>query len=374
MKNLFITTLIFGLLLFTNSAFAQKDVEKSFSVKSDDNLNLSTSMGNITIDTWNKNEVNVIVKNILESDIDLLSMEQNGNSIEVVFEGDDSDNVEFEIMIPSELNLELSTGGGNIELKSDLKGMIDASTAGGNISTKNINGIADISTAGGNINVGNVNKSADISTAGGNIRVGNITGTADISTAGGNIHVSSISNSADISTAGGNISIGNIDGNADVSTAGGNISVDKVSGSAEISTAGGNIKLDGANGTVEANTGAGNIKLKNIKGSVEANTGAGNIYAELIPKGNNNSELNSGVGDITLKVPETASVTIVATIQVLMWSGDESDLDNINSDFTPTKIDRSKGRKQIEVTYELNGGGNIIELNVALGNINIQKL
>ena len=251
---------------------------------------------------------------------------------------------------------------------------LDASTAGGNISTKNINGKADISTAGGNINMGDVNNNADISTAGGNIKVGNITGTADISTAGGNIKVSSVSNSADISTAGGNISIGNIDGNADVSTAGGNISVDKVSGSAEISTAGGNIKLDGATGTVEANTGAGNIKLINIKGSVEANTGAGNIYAELIPEGNNNSELNSGVGDITLKVPETASVTIVATIQVLMWSGDESDLDNINSDFTPTKIDKNKGRKQIEVTYELNGGGNKIELNVALGNINIQKL
>lgn len=374
MKNLFITTLIFGLLLFANSVFAQQDVEKSFSVKSDDNFNLSTSMGNITIDTWDKNEVNVIAKNILESETDLLSMEQNGNSIEVVFEGEDSDEVEFEVMIPSDLNLELSTGGGNIELKSDLKGKIHASTAGGNISTKNINGKADISTAGGNIKMGDINNNADISTAGGNVKVGNITGTADISTAGGNIKVSSVSNSAIISTAGGNISIGNIDGNADVSTAGGNISVDKVSGSAEISTAGGNIKLDGATGTVEANTGAGNIKLINIKGSVEANTGAGNIYAELIPKGNNNSELNSGVGDITLKVPETASVTIVATIQVLMWSGDESDLDNINSDFTPTKIDKNKGRKQIEVTYELNGGGNIIELNVVLGNINIQKL
>jgi len=374
MKNLFITTLIFGVLLFTNSVFAQKDVEKSFSVKSDDNLNLSTSMSNIIVDTWNKNEVNVIAKNILESEMNLLSMNKSGNSVEVVFEGDDSDNVEFEVMIPTELNLDLVTGGGNIDLKSDLTGKINVSTAGGNISTKNINGKADISTAGGNIKMGDVNSNADISTAGGDIKVGSINGMADISTAGGNIKVSSVNNSADISTAGGNISIGSIDGNADVSTAGGNISVDIVSGSAEISTAGGNINLDGATGIVEANTGAGNIKLKNINGSVEANTGAGNIYAELIPEGNKNSELNSGVGNITLKVPETASVTIVATIQVLMWSGDESDLDNINSDFTPTKIDRSKERKQIEVTFELNGGGNKIELNVALGNINIHKL
>ncbi len=374
MKNLFITTLIFGVLLFANSAFAQKDFEKSFTVNSSDNLSLSTSMGNIVIDTWDKNEVNVIAKNILESEMNLLSMNKSGNIVKVIFEGDESDDVEFEVMIPVELNLDLSTGGGNISLKSDLKGKIDASTAGGNISTKNINGQADISTAGGNINLGDVNSNADISTAGGDIKVGSINGLADISTAGGNINVGAVNNSADISTAGGNISIGNIDGNADVSTAGGNISVDKVSGGADISTAGGNIKLDGATGVVEANTGAGNMKLKNIKGSIDANTGAGNIYVELIPEGNNNSELNSGVGNITLKVLETASVTIVATIQVMMWSGDESDLDNINSDFTPTKIDRSKERKQIEVIYELNGGGSKIELNVALGNINIQKL
>jgi len=374
MKNLFITTLIIGVLLFANSAFAQKDVEKSFTVNSSDNLSLSTSMGNIAIDTWDKDEVYVIAKNILESEMNLLSMNKSGNIIKVIFEGDESDDVEFEIMIPAELNLDLSTGGGNISLKSDLKGKIDASTAGGNISTKNINGEADISTAGGNINLGDVNSNADISTAGGDIKVGSINGLADISTAGGNINVGAVNNSADISTAGGNISIGNIDGNADVSTAGGNINVDKVSGDADISTAGGNIKLDGATGIIEANTGAGNMKLKDIKGSIDANTGAGNIYAELIPEGNKNSELNSGVGNITLKVPETASVTIVATIQVMMWSGDESDLDNINSDFTPTKIDRSKERKQIEVIYELNGGGSKIELNVALGNINIQKL
>ncbi len=374
MKKLFITTLIFGVLLFANSAFAQKDVKKSFNVKSNDNLSLSTSMGNIVIDTWAKNEVNVIAKNILESEMELLSMEQSGNKIEVIFEGDDSDDVEFEVMIPAELNLDLSTGGGNINLNNDLKGKIDASTAGGNISTKNINGIADISTAGGNIKMGDINNNADISTAGGDIKVGSINGVADISTAGGNIKVGSVSNSADISTAGGNISIGNIDGNADVSTAGGNISVDKVTGGADISTAGGNIKLEGATGNVDANTGAGNMKLKNIKGSIDANTGAGNIYAELIPEGNNNSELNSGVGNITLKVPENSNVTIIATLAVLVWDDSKDDLDYIKSDFTPTEVKKIGDKKQIQVIYKLNGGGNKIELNVALGNISIQKL
>ncbi len=83
--------------------FAQKDVEKSFTVNSNDNLSLSTSMGNIVIDTWNKNEVNVIAKNILESEMNLLSMNKSGNIVKVIFEGDESDDIEFEVMIPSRI-------------------------------------------------------------------------------------------------------------------------------------------------------------------------------------------------------------------------------------------------------------------------------
>ena len=374
MKYVSIKTLIISVMLIATSAFAQQDVEKTFSVKSSDNFILSTSMGNISIATWNKNEVNVIVKNILDSEVNLLSMKQSGNKVEVKFKGDDSDNLRYEVKIPADLNIELATGGGNINLNNDLNGKIDASTAGGNISTKNINGMVDISTAGGNIKLGDINNNADISTAGGDIKVGSINGLADISTAGGNIKVGSVNNSADISTAGGNIGIGKIDGDADVSTAGGNISISEVSGSADISTGGGNIKLEGATGLVETNTGAGNIKLKNIKGSIEANTGAGNIYAELIPEGSKNSELNSGVGNITLKVPETAKVTIVATVQVQMWNEDESDLQNIKSDFAPTTVNRYGNKKRIEAIFKLNGGGNKIELNVGMGEISINKL
>ncbi|MCW8804150.1 MAG: hypothetical protein OQK57_07105, partial [Ignavibacteriaceae bacterium] len=98
------------------------------------------------------------------------------------------------------------------------------------------------------------------------------------------------------------------------------------------------------------------------------------IYAELYPEGNVKSELNTAVGNITLKVPDNAKTTIIATFAVPVWSGDEGDLDNIKSDFTPTEIKRNKEKKQIEVIYKLNGGGPAIELNVAMGEIEIRKL
>ncbi len=392
MKSKHLTAIAITLLLSAIiSITAAQDQKKSFTVKSGDMLEVSTRMGNITIDTWDKNEVNVVVKNVIDSEIALLTMVQNGNKVEVIFEGEDSYHIEFDISIPSKFDLELSTGGGNITLKNDLDGKIDASTAGGNISMKNIKGEADISTAGGNIKVGDINSKADISTAGGNIKVGdinsdadistaggdmkigNINGMADISTAGGNIKIGYIKGGADVSSAGGNISVDNIGGNADISTGGGNVKVGSVSGSAELNTGGGNISLEAATGKVEVNTGAGNINLENIKGGIEANTGAGNIYAKLIPDGESVSELNTGVGNITLYVPASAKVTIVVTAHVQMWD-DESELQNIKSEFAPTTVNRYRNKKQIEVTFELNGGGSKIELNVALGEIEIKKL
>ena len=369
-----------------------QDQNKSFTVNNGDLLDVSTRMGNITIDTWDKNEVNVIVKNVIDSEIDLLTMVQTGNKVEVKFKGDDSDRIEFNISIPSKLDLDLSTGGGNISLKNDLDGKLDASTAGGNISVNNIIGKADISTAGGNIKVGDINSKADISTAGGNIKVGdinddadittaggdikigNINGKADVSTAGGNVIIGFIKGGADVSSAGGNISVENIGGNADISTGGGNVKVGNVTGSAELNTGGGNISLEAATGKVEVNTGAGNISLQDIKGSIEANTGAGNIKAKLVPDGKSVSELNSGVGNITLYVPESAKVTIVATVNVPVWDDDESELQNIKSEFAPTNVNRYRNKKQIEATFNLNGGGSKIELNVAMGEIEINKL
>jgi hypothetical protein len=359
---------------FTLTGLSQTKKEATFTVVSGDLLNVSLKQGDINIVTGSGKEVKVVAKNIEEDELSLLTMEQKAGKLEIKFKGEDSNNFELELTIPSEMNLDLSTGGGNVSIKGDLKGTADLRTGGGNISVENINGKTDFSTAGGNVSVGDINGDADLSSAGGEMKAGLITGKTKISTAGGSITVVSVSSSAEISTAGGNIQIGDIGGKVEASTAGGNIKVGNVTGSAEISTAGGNIELEGANGEVEASTAAGNVNLKNIKGSVEANTAAGNIYAELSPEGNVKSELNTAVGNINLKVPENAKATITANVSVLVWSGDDSDLDNIKSDFTPSDVKRNKEKKQIEVTYNLNGGGPTIELNVAMGQIEIRKL
>ncbi len=359
---------------FTLTVLSQTKKEATFTVSAGDLLDVSIRQGNINITTGSGNQVKVLAKNIEEGELNLLTMEQKSGKLEIKFKGDGSDEFELELTIPSELNLDMSTGGGNISVKGDLKGTVDASTGGGNISAGNIFGKTNFSTAGGNVTVGDINGDADLASAGGDMKAGSINGNADISTAGGNISVNSINKLAELSTAGGNITIGKVGGKISASTAGGNVTIGDVYGSAEISTAGGNIILESAGGEVEASTAAGNITLKNIKGAIDASTAAGNIYAEFYPESNMQSELSSAIGNITLKVPGNAKVTIIAKLSVGAWGDSDDALEHIKSDFNSTEVNKRGDKRQVEVIYKLNGGGPIIELNAAMGEIEIRKL
>ncbi len=350
------------------------DKEASFKVQKGDVLYVEIKQGNINLSTWDKSEVKVSAKNIDDNELSLYTAEQKAGRVDIKFKGEDSENFSVELIIPADLVIDFKTGGGNVSINNDLRNKVSIKTAGGNISAKIIGAETNMSTAGGNIKLEDINGNAEIATAGGDITVGSVNGKAEISSAGGNINVGSVNNMAEISTAGGNINVGTVGGSADISTAGGNINVSTVSGSAEISTGGGNIVLEGATGKVEANTGGGNIELKNIKGSIDANTGAGNIIAELDPDGKSNSDLNSGVGSITIYIPESAKTTIVATASDFHWGDSGKDSDSIKSDFESSNISQIRKGNTFESVYELNGGGSRIELNVGMGEINIKKL
>lgn len=370
----FTLILILFCLGFILIGLGQTQNEASFTVSNGDKLDVSIRQGNINIAIGSSNQVKVLAKNIEENEMKLLTMEQKPGILEIKFKGDDSDEFELELTIPSEMNLEMSTGGGNISVKGDLKGKVDASTGGGNITAGNIYGKTDFSTAGGNVSVGDINGDADLASAGGDMKSGSINGNADISTAGGNISVGSVNKLAELSTAGGNISIGKVGGKIVASTAGGNVTIGDVYGSADLSTAGGNIILESAGGEVEASTAAGNINLKNIKSAVDASTAAGNIYAELYPGSNMQSELSSAFGDIKIKVPGNAKVTIVARLSVGAWGDSDDALEHIKSDFTETEVNKRGDKRQVEVIYKLNGGGPTIELNAAMGEIEVRKM
>lgn len=358
---------LFVMFLFIGATLAQKDITTSFNVGSSGNIDINIHHGNIVFHPGSSSEVKVIAKNLLEKERSQFNSVLNSKTVTVTFKGTESKKFSLDITLPSGFDVDAKTGGGNIEVNGNFKGNINLNSNGGNIQTEDVKGKLSIHTDGGNIKTGNLSSSVEILTKGGNIKLGSVDGKAEVTSAGGNIKVGNISSSAEINTHGGNIKISDIGGNAEINTGGGNVSLGSVSGSAEVHTGGGNISLDAATGKVEVSTGGGNIKLENINGEVEAGTGAGNIYAEINPKPGTNSELHTGVGNINLKLPSNAKVTVVAETGSFPLDKKDS---AIHSDFPES---RSSDKGSDEKTFVINGGGANIYLNTKMGDINIEK-
>jgi hypothetical protein len=362
-------------------ALAREEAErtKSFTVSKGGTFEISTSVGDIRISTWEKNEVYVNVEGLDDEDLSQVKMSQSGNVVRVSYRtrwGDGSGHVRFMITMPSQFNLDLNTSGGDLEVKGGLTGKIDGSTSGGDIKLGNIfGGPVDVSTSGGDITTGKLEGEGHLKTAGGDIHVGSVNGSLFVNTSGGNIQVETVSKTLDAKTAGGDINIGDVGGEARVSTSGGDVNVGKVTGKATLSTAGGDIELKGASGRVSARTSGGDVKLQNITGSIDAKTAGGEVEAELIPSGKGGSRLSSSGGDIRLYIDEKSKATIEATIRLDGWGwGSHKSRYVVKSEFPKESYETDEEGGEIRAVYQLNGGGEMIELSTSNSNIEIHKL
>jgi predicted membrane protein len=89
----------------------------------------------------------------------------------------------------------------------------------------------------------------------------------------------------------------------------GNMTVKGTSGEVTIKSGAGNTKIDAEVTKLNAKTGAGNLEIKGLTGDASIKTGAGNItatYSKAPAKGN--FKVKSGVGNVTVFLPETAKV------------------------------------------------------------------
>jgi hypothetical protein len=350
---------------------------KSFNVSKGGTIEVTTSRGDIRISPWEKNEVYVTIEGLDDEDIDKVKMTQNGNTVRVSYRSrwyNGSGHVNFSISVPSQFNLDISTSGGDLEVKGGLTGKIDGSTSGGDIKLGNVfGGPVEVTTSGGDIKTGKIDGDGSLKTAGGDIQVGSVNGSLSVNTSGGDIDVETVTKTLDAKTAGGNINIGDVGGEARVSTSGGDIKVGKVSGKATLNTAGGDIDLKGASGNVNAKTSGGDVRLQNISGSINARTAGGEVEAELIPSGKGGSKLSSSGGDVRLFIDENSKATIEATIRLDGW-GMRGSRYVVKSEFQKESYETDEEADEIRAVYKLNGGGELIELNTSNSNIEIHKL
>ena len=278
----------------------------------------------------------------------------------------------IEIHIPRHYNLEVSTGGGNIDVQ-DIDGRLSLTSAGGNITVGHVGGGDDSGrdAAGNKIDKLMVRSrspqepvllvAARIETQGGRISVGDVAGTLRATTAGGYITTGNITGGAILRTGGGQIHAGRIAGAAALDTGGGSIHIESAGSSVAADTAGGGIVLRQADAPlrVSANNGSITAWLSEIPGLKTAGDTGGQK-----PRGA--SQLSSTGGDIVVYIPRKLAATIDAIVE-------QGGGHRIAADPSlPVNIschDSRDGVRTIHCAGRLNGGGEIFHLKTVSGNI-----
>ncbi|MFQ6114003.1 MAG: DUF4097 domain-containing protein [bacterium] len=386
------------------------EITKSFTVKKGGTLHIFDVRGDIQVDAWEKNQVeihefvrmDVFTEEEAETALNKFksSYRQRGDVIEIGGEGYHRDWIQrdFKVKVPRVYNVDLHTRGGDLTV-SGVAGETTLGTSGGDITLNDIDGPVNAKTSGGDIEVIDAKKEVTIKTSGGDLELENIGGPViattsggditlrrsdakvEIRTSGGDIELYDVGGEVKAHTSGGDVDIQNTKGSVDVRTSGGDIDLRNIGGSLEASTAGGDIEGRTIEGGAQIYTSGGSIELRDVKGGVRGKTAGGDISVEITLmdfKKDHRVDLRTAGGEITLYIPEKLPATIVAEIEI----ADRWEDYNIYSDFPLTISEDSKrekgwrrwGRRIIRSEGEINGGGDLIELYTTNGDIYIKKL
>jgi hypothetical protein len=277
--------------------------------------------------------------------------------------------VDVAVVIPRDLRLcQVRSRGGSIDI-ADLNGGLDVSSGGGSIEVDRIRGPVTARTGGGEIRIGRVGGDTRCFTGAGAIRVDWIGGRAQLDTAGGEIFVQHAGGPLFASNAGGNIEIARADSSIAARTNGGVITVGQAGGPVMADTAGGAIQIAGSSGAqCQASEGA--IRLSNVAGAVRAISGSGDIVARLMAgKRLENSKLSTNVGDITVVIPSSSAITVVAQSVNHGMAG------HILSDFPEIRLAarRGSGGSLAMAEGSLNGGGPLLQVVASGGSVYLRR-
>ncbi len=251
--------------------------------------------------------------------------------------------VEYHILAPRRISLELRTAAGEI-VSSDIEGSVKARTAGGSLKFGNIKGPFDGETAAGEIQLESASGRVTARTSGGSINLGEVGGVTSATTAAGSI------------------SVGKAKATLTAKTSGGSIEVGECAGPAELQTAAGSVRVKSSQARLDANTSGGSITIDDARDTVLARTAAGGISASFSAQPHEDCRLTTAGGSIELRLADKLAFDIEART-----SGGEV---RTELPIVTTVV----GRQQAGVLQgKLNGGGKTLLLKTSAGDISLRK-
>lgn len=161
---------------------------------------------------------------------------------------------------------------------------------------------SNLTTSGGNIDLRGISGEQEATTSGGNITVNDVKGKVKGITSGGNVSVDNSGNDIELITSGGNVHANNCMGEIKLTTSGGNVDLGTLNGNINAATSGGNVKGHGVKGDLKAHTSGGNVDLYDLACNVTAGTSGGDVRVAITEPGKFVKLGNSG-GKIELELP-----------------------------------------------------------------------
>jgi hypothetical protein len=250
-----------------------------FPANNGENLEVRTSGGSISVKGADVDEAEVRMfvrkrnRYLTPSDTDLsnfdIEITKRGNTIiakasrKSTILNVNNESISFEVLIPSQFNIDISTSGGSIKI-DEIEGNLNGSTSGGSISLNNLGGDVDVRTSGGSISINECGGTIKARTSGGSVTAKNSTGIIELRTSGGSMNLDNISGELDASTSGGSIRANmlKLEGNLSLRTSGGSINA---SLPAELGL---DLDLKGNNVVVQLQNFTGETKRNSVNGSM----------------------------------------------------------------------------------------------------------
>ena len=283
----------------------------------------------------------------------------------------------WRVVAPRNINLDLVATSGNINV-GDVDGSAVLRTAGGSITAGQVKGNAAMITQGGFVKAGNISGDAELRSQGGTLEVGDVGGNAEFHTTAGQIRAGTIAGS--VTAEGGRAIFIVKAGDVKATTNAGDISIGDAA-RIDAKTAGGTITSRRVRGPFQGHTESGDIRLDSAGAWVEASTGAGNIIVHLVPEnidGDLHMDLQAGIGDVTIYVPQRLKASIDATVQRPAFQAQQIISDFPMNGLAPGRpaqglIPNNRYYGPTHSESLLNGGGNKITLHTSLGKITIRR-
>jgi DUF4097 and DUF4098 domain-containing protein YvlB len=278
--------------------------------------------------------------------------------------------MELLVRVPRKIQyVELYTSGGDVSVHG-VSSRLKVVSGGGHLQMDDVDGIVSAETGGQDIDVGTIGNDGRFHTGGGNISIATIKGNVDAFTGGGGISLGTGMRNAVLESGAGDVHVTFCGGQLKAQSGGGNLVLGDVEGPVDIRTSGGNLRLHSAKGFVHAHTTAGSIELEDVP-SADATAEVGSIMAKF--KATNRREptssLETSIGDITVFLPPDLHVTVRARVDLGAGHSISSEVPGIR-----VQQDSDAGNVSVFAQGELNGGGPVLRVHTANGNISFRRL